>query len=181
MTSIDNEATMAAIQMTGNIKFRPLKARDWEAVSKIYRQGIETGIATFEQAVPDWKGWNKSHMKSCRLIAEVDNEIAGWGALTAVSSRCVYAGVAEVSVYVSKDHRGQKIGSKLLEQLIQASEKEGIWTLEAGIIPENKSSIKIHEVLGFRKIGYREKIGRLNGKWQDTVLYERRSKIVGKD
>lgn len=161
------------------IKFRPMLPEDWESIAEIYRQGIKTGIATFEQKVPDWKVWNENHMKTCRLIAEVDNEIAGWAALSPVSERCVYAGVAEVSVYISEDHRGMKIGVKLLEQLVLESEKHDIWTLQAGIFPTNTASIKTHEAVGFRKVGYREKIGQLNGKWQDTVLYERRSNRIG--
>ena len=119
------------------------------------------------------------HLKKGRLIAEEGNQIVGWAALTPVSDRCVYAGVAEISVYVSKSFRGKKIGSLLLQKLIQESEREGIWTLQAGIFPENIASIKIHEANGFHLIGKREKIGQMDGIWRDTMLFERRSKTVG--
>jgi L-amino acid N-acyltransferase YncA len=121
--------------------------------------------------------WNTNE----HCVAEIDNEIVGWAALTAVSGRCVYAGVAEVSVYISNNYRGQKIGTKLLDKLIAESENEKLWTLQAGIFPENIASLKIHEDLGFRKIGHREKIGKMNGIWRDTVLLERRSKVIGID
>ncbi len=158
-----------------------MKAADWTNVAEIYRQGIETGNATFQQEIPTWDDWNNGHIKSCRIVAEIDNEIVGWAALTAVSGRCVYAGVAEVSVYISNKYRGQKIGTKLLDKLIAESENERHWTLQAGIFPENIASLKIHEELGFRKIGHREKIGKMNGIWRDTVLLERRSKVIGID
>lgn len=158
-----------------------MKAADWTNVAEIYRQGIETGNATFQQEIPTWDDWNNGHIKSCRIVAEIDNEIVGWAALTAVSGRCVYAGVAEVSVYISNKYRGQKIGTKLLDKLIAESENEKLWTLQAGIFPENIASLKIHEELGFRKIGHREKIGKMNGIWRDTVLLERRSKVIGID
>ncbi|MEX2361961.1 MAG: N-acetyltransferase family protein, partial [Balneolaceae bacterium] len=164
---------------TKQLLFRPLTSNDWAAVSEIYKQGIETGTATFEQKVPPWEEWDLSHMKSCRLVAIEGNEIAGWAALSLVSGRCVYAGVAEISVYVSSTQRGRKIGSKLLGKLISGSESEGLWTLQAGIFSDNLSSIKIHEAMGFRRVGYRERIGQLNGEWKDTVLYERRSPVVG--
>ena len=158
-----------------------MKAADWTNVAEIYRQGIETGNATFQQEIPTWDDWNNGHIKSCRIVAEIDIEIVGWAALTAVSGRCVYAGVAEVSVYISNNYRGQKIGTKLLDKLIAESENEKLWTLQAGIFPENIASLKIHEDLGFRKIGHREKIGKMNGIWRDTVLLERRSKVIGID
>ncbi len=158
-----------------------MKAADWTNVAEIYRQGIETGNATFQQEIPTWDDWNNGHIKSCRIVAEIDNEIVGWAALTAVSGRCVYAGVAEVSVYISNKYRGQKIGTKLLDKLIAESENERHWTLQAGIFPENIASLKIHEELGFRKIGHREKIGKMNGIWRDTILLERRSKVIGID
>ena len=156
-----------------------MTADDWKSVAEIYRQGIETGNATFQQDIPSWNEWNNGHLKICRIIAEKDDEIIGWAALTSISGRCVYAGVAEVSIYVSNNHRDQKIGIKLLDKLISESEKEGLWTLQAGIFPENKPSLKIHEDLGFRQVGYREKIGKMNGIWRDTILLERRSKTIG--
>ena len=161
------------------ILFRPIKATDWEIVAEIYRQGIETNNATFQQQIPTWEEWDNGHLKNCRVLASIDNKIAGWAALTPVSGRCVYAGVAEVSVYVADNFRGQNIGKMLLNKLIIESEKENLWTLQAGIFPENIASLTIHEKLGFRKVGYRENIGKMNGEWRDTVLMERRSKVVG--
>lgn len=162
-----------------DIELRPLKHEDWIVVADIYRQGIETGNATFQMEIPSWNEWDSAHLKSCRIVAYIDNEITGWAALTPVSGRCVYAGVAEVSVYVSNQFKGQKIGTRLLETLIDESEKDGIWTLQASIFPENKASLKLHENLGFRKMGFREKIGKMNGVWRDTILLERRSRIAG--
>lgn len=156
-----------------------MTADDWKNVSEIYRQGIETGNATFQQEIPTYTDWDNGHLKNCRIVVIKDNEVAGWAALTSVSGRCVYAGVAEVSVYVADKNRGHKIGHKLLEKLIIESENEKLWTLQAGIFPENIASLKIHEALGFRKIGHRERIGQMNGIWRDTILLERRSKLIG--
>jgi L-amino acid N-acyltransferase YncA len=161
------------------IEYRPMVATDYEQVAQIYQQGIATGNATFQQDIPTWEDWDESHLKNCRTVGIMDNKIVGWAALTAVSSRCVYAGVAEVSVYVATNYRGLKIGTKLLEYLIEESEASNIWTLQAGIFPENIASIKIHELLGFRIVGKREKIGKMNGKWRDTLLLERRSEKIG--
>jgi len=161
------------------VTFRLFNKNDWNIISKIYREGIETENATFELKIPSWSDWNHNHLTNCRIVAELTNKIVGWAALSPVSSRCVYGGVAEVSIYISNNHFGKKIGTKLLKKLILESEKNGIWTLQSGIFPENKASIKIHSNLGFRKIGYREKIGKLHGQWRDNILMERRSKIVG--
>ncbi|MBK8723308.1 MAG: N-acetyltransferase [Saprospiraceae bacterium] len=161
------------------IEYRPMVATDYEQVAQIYQQGIATGNATFQQNIPTWEDWDESHLKNCRTVGIMDNKIVGWAALTAVSSRCVYAGVAEVSVYVATNYRGLKIGTKLLEYQIEESEASNIWTLQAGIFPENIASIKIHEQLGFRIVGKREKIGKMNGKWRDTLLLERRSVKIG--
>jgi L-amino acid N-acyltransferase YncA len=161
------------------IAFRPMLEAAWISVAAIYRQGIETGNATFQREIPSWEEWNTGHIKTCRIVACVEDEVIGWAALSPVSGRCVYAGVAEVSVYVANQFKGQKIGTKLLENLISESEKQGLWTLQAGIFPENKASLKIHENLGFRNVGFREKIGKMNGIWRDTILLERRSKTVG--
>ena len=161
------------------ITFSALLPEHWQAVRDIYEEGIRTGNATFQQSTPEWEEWNNSHLAHSRIVAIIDNEIAGWAALTPVSGRCVYAGVGEVSVYVAEKFRGQKIGNALLQELIKQSEQNNIWTLQAGIFPENKGSIKIHEANGFRTIGHREKIGQMNGVWRDTVLMERRSAIVG--
>lgn len=159
------------------ISYRPLLATDWNSVAKIYQQGIETKDATFETEVPSWDEWDGDHMNECRIVAEVDGEVLGWAALSAVSSRCVYQGVAEVSVYVSTDYLGKKIGSALLERLVIASEEAGIWSLHSGIFPENEVSIHVHEKMGFRIVGIHEKIGKMNGEWRDTVLMERRSHL----
>jgi phosphinothricin acetyltransferase len=161
------------------IAFQKLEAVHWPAVKNIYKEGIATGNATFEQHAPEWEPWNASHLQHCRIAAINDNELAGWAALTPVSGRCVYAGVAEVSVYVAEKFRGRKIGNALLEELVKQSEANNLWTLQAGIFPENVASIKIHEANGFRIIGYRERIGQMKGVWRNTVLMERRSKIIG--
>jgi Sortase and related acyltransferases len=161
------------------ITFETLQPNHWQVVKNIYEEGIKTGNATFQQTAPEWDEWNTSHINHSRIVALVDNEVAGWAALTPVSGRCVYAGVGEVSVYVTEKFRGQKIGNALLGELIKQSESNNIWTLQAGIFPENKSSIKIHETNGFRMVGYREKIGQMNGVWRDTILMERRSKNIG--
>lgn len=154
---------------------------DWLEVKRIYLEGIATGHATFEIDAPSWERWNDTHLAHTRLVARAGDAVKGWAALSPVSTRSVYAGVAETSVYVAGDSRGQGIGRALLEALIQASESKGIWTLQAAVFPENSSSIELHEALGFREVGRRERIGKLNGVWRDTVLLERRSAIVGTD
>ena len=159
--------------------FRSMNRNDWDAVAEIYRQGIASGHATFETEVPNWEKWNSDHLSHSRIVVTLNGEIQGWAALSPVSGRCVYGGVAEVSVYVATDHYGKKLGSGLLSQLIDLSEQNGIWTLQSGIFPENKASLKIHLNLGFREVGIRKKIGKMNGIWRDTVLLERRSKLVG--
>lgn len=161
------------------ITIEKLTQADWPVVKAIYEEGIQTGNATFEQSAPEWDIWDSSHLKTGRIIAKEDNNIIGWAALTAVSGRCVYAGVAEVSVYVSAIARGKGIGKILLQKLVADSELNNLWTLQAGIFPENIPSIKIHEACGFRVIGKRERIGKMNGMWRDTLLLERRSSVVG--
>jgi phosphinothricin acetyltransferase len=156
-----------------------MNKEDWTSVAEIYKEGIETGNATFQEDVPSWDEWDSAHIKACRIIAEIDFEIAGWAALLPVSRRDVYIGVAEVSIYVSNRYKGQKIGARLLKALVSASEEEGFWTLQAGIFAENIASLRIHRKNGFRKVGIREKIGRMKGKWRDTILLERRSKKAG--
>ncbi|HXS54957.1 MAG TPA: GNAT family N-acetyltransferase [Hanamia sp.] len=153
----------------------------WEAVKTIYEDGIATGNATFQTAAPGWQEWDDAHLKSCRIIATENNEVLGWAALSPVSSRCVYAGVAEVSVYVATNARGKKVGSLLLKELINQSEENGIWTLQSGIFPENKASISLHEKNGFRIMGYRERIGKMGNVWRDNLILERRSVTVGID
>jgi L-amino acid N-acyltransferase YncA len=161
-----------------NMKIRKLLVADWEQVRLIYEKGINTGNATFQTTTPSWEDWNQSHLDSCRIVSEDDNDLTGWAALTPVSSRCVYAGVAEVSVYVDPAHSGKGIGLALLNELVKQSEAESIWTLQAGIFPENIASLKIHEKAGFRLLGIREKIGKQNGIWRDTALLERRSLLI---
>lgn len=163
------------------MQIEPLAAIHYDAVKRIYLQGIATGNATFETTAPSWERWNNIHLLHSRLVAIDQDIVAGWAALTPVSGRCVYEGVAEVSVYVDEQMRGRGVGKKLLQQLIQESEHNNIWTLQAGIFPENKASLKIHADAGFREAGYREKIGKLNGRWRDVMLLERRSNVVGVD
>jgi phosphinothricin acetyltransferase len=162
------------------VLFRSLRKEDWPVVAEIYRQGIETGNATFEKKIPEWATWNQTHHDKCRLIAVADGKVAGWAALIPVSGRVVYSGVAEVSIYISSEFRGSGIGRRLLIKLVEESETEGFWTLQASVFPENAASIKIHLDAGFRKVGFREKIGIMDGIWRDTVLLERRSKVTGK-
>lgn len=159
------------------IVVRPLLLTDWERVSKIYQEGIATGIATFETEVPTWEIWDEKHIEHCRIVAEINSEVVGFAVLSQVSKREVYKGVAEVSVYVSTNHRGKNIGKVLLTQLVRESESKGFWTLQAGIFSENIASICLHEKCGFRIVGIREKIGKLHGKWHDNYLLERRSNI----
>ncbi|TMU87202.1 N-acetyltransferase family protein [Bacillus sp. BHET2] len=156
-----------------------IKPADWNQVAEIYREGIATGNATFQKDVPSWEVWDANHIQAGRIVMRSEDSILGWAAMSPVSSRCVYTGVAEVSVYVSSRHTGRGIGSLLLDALIEASERHGYWTLQSGIFPENRVSIKLHEKHGFRTIGHREKIGKMDGVWRDTVLLERRSKRVG--
>jgi L-amino acid N-acyltransferase YncA len=152
---------------------------DWEAVRSIYQDGIATGNATVETHAPDWESWNSNHRPDCRLVARDGDEVVGWAALSPVSTRSAYAGVAEVSVYVSESSRGSGVGKLLLSYLVSTSEAAGIWTLQAMIFVENEASIALHSSSGFRSVGIRERIGSLNGQWRDTLLMERRSNVVG--
>lgn len=161
------------------MEIKSIQEKDYPTIVEIYLQGIATGHATFQTAAPYWEEWDKSHLPFCRLVAFENEEILGWAALSPVSLRCVYGGVAEVSIYVANSARGKGIGKIIFGQLIKESEQNGLWTLQSGIFPENISSIKLHEEMGFRKIGYKEKIGKMNGVWRDNVIMERRSKIVG--
>jgi phosphinothricin acetyltransferase len=154
---------------------------DWEAVRSIYLAGIATGQATFEAEAPTWTTWNNSHLPAPRLVAVSEETPGGWAALSQVSTRPVYAGVAEVSVYVAEEMRGMGLGGLLLNALIKGSEENGIWTLQASIFPENVASISLHHSCGFREVGRRERIARMKGVWRDTLLFERRSKLAGLD
>ncbi|QQL49159.1 GNAT family N-acetyltransferase [Mucilaginibacter ginkgonis] len=160
------------------ITIRLLNRNDWPSVKEIYLKGMATDNATFQTEAPSWEDWDSSHLNFGRLAAEIDGTVVAWAALSPVSSRCVYAGVAEVSVYVDPAFAAIGIGSAILSQLITASESNGIWTLQSGIFPENTGSIRIHEKNGFRFVGRREKIGKMNGIWRDTLLFERRSKAI---
>ena len=161
------------------MELRNMTASDWEQVASIYEEGMATGHATFETKVPTFQHWDSNHLTNCRLVAVIDKKIVGWAALSPVSGRCVYGGVAEVSVYVSASSRGLGVGKLLLQRLILESEEAGYWTLQSGIFPDNLSSILLHEKLGFRKIGHRERVAQLHGVWKDNVLFERRSTTVG--
>lgn len=147
-------------------------------VSQIYSEGIETGIATYETKVPTWEQWDDKFLKICRFVVLIDKKVIAWCALSAISKREAYKGVAEDTIYVSRAAQGRGIGKLLLSHLITESEKAGFWTLQAGIFSENKVSIKLHENCGFRIIGIREKIAKRDGKWHDNVLLERRSKNI---
>jgi L-amino acid N-acyltransferase YncA len=158
---------------------REMTTTDWPDVQRIYLDGIATGNATFETEAPTWEHWDQNHHRFARLVMMARDEVAGWSALGPVSARRVYSGVAEVSVYIAASARGRGFGRQLLGQLIEQSERNGIWTLQAGIFPENKASIELHSRFGFREVGRRERIAKLNGVWRDTVLLERRSAAVG--
>jgi L-amino acid N-acyltransferase YncA len=163
------------------IAIREMTANDWPFVRSIYLAGVATGQATFETEAPDWDDWNQAHLPAPRLVAVSDGAIAGWSALSHVSKRAVYAGVAEVSVYVDENIRRRGVGSLLLAALATQSEKAGIWTLQASIFPQNAASISLHKSCGFREVGTRRRIGKLKDVWRDTVLLERRSEAVGRD
>jgi L-amino acid N-acyltransferase YncA len=151
---------------------------DWDDVARIYAEGIATALATFETEVPEWADWDAAHLPGHRLAARTGADMLGWAALAPVSGRCVYAGVAEVSVYVAAAARGAGVGTALLAALVASSEAGGIWTLEAGILPENTASLRAHERAGFRVVGRRERLGRMRGEYRDVLLLERRSAVV---
>jgi phosphinothricin acetyltransferase len=157
---------------------REMQQADSQNVLEIYRMGLETRNATFETTVPSWKEWDSKHLPHSRFVFEEYGKVNGWAALTPFSAREVYRGVAEVSVYVASGFRGKKIGSGLMEQIIISSELNGIWTLVSSVFPENEATLKLHSKFGFRIIGRRERIAKLEGKWRDTILLERRSDKV---
>lgn len=158
-----------------------MNSTDWDAVSRIYLEGIRTGNATFEEGIPPWPEWDRGHLPFARLVAEADGAVAGWAALSPVSGRRVYAGIAEVSVYVGVKHRGIGIGRELTAELIAESEQNGVWTLQAAVFPENAASLGLFEDCGFRVVGRRERLGKIAGVWRDVILLERRSTTVGID
>ncbi|MFN2406735.1 MAG: N-acetyltransferase family protein [Pyrinomonadaceae bacterium] len=152
---------------------------DWEQVRAIYLEGISSGHTTFESDAPSWEKWDAGHLEIARLVARKGDKVLGWAALSPVSSRHAYRGVAELTISVAKESRSRGIGRALLTALIEESERNEIWTLQAAIFPENMTSVKLHLRCGFREVGRRERIGKLSGVWRDTLLFERRSKTVG--
>ena len=156
---------------------RQLEPADWPDVARIYEEGILTGNATFETTVPSWDAWDSGHLARHRLVLTLDGDVVGWAALSPVSDRCCYSGVAEHSIYIAERARGLGFGRQLLAALIASSEDGGFWTLQSGVFPENEASIALHTALGFRVVGVRERLGRLHGVWRDVVLLERRSEM----
>lgn len=161
------------------MEIQGITVENYSEVAKIYKLGLATGVASFETNVPHWESWDKKYHSFCRHSAVIENKIVGWVALTPTSKRKVYAGVAEVSIYVDPAYAGKGIGRQLMTVLIPESEAEGIWTLQSGIFRENSASLALHQKFGFREIGYREKVAQRDGVWYDNVLMERRSRVVG--
>lgn len=167
-----------------SIGIRPMTAADWPAVERIYREGIATGNATFEAEPPAWEDFDREKVAIPRLVAVEDDLVIGWAAAGRTSSRCVYEGVLEHSVYVAEGVRGRGVGRRLLAAFLDASEAAGIWTVQSGVFPENEPSLALHHELGFRDIGTRERVGKMTygpyaGQWRDVVLIERRSTVIG--
>jgi phosphinothricin acetyltransferase len=156
---------------------RELQPADWPAVARIFEEGIRTGNATFETTAPTWEAWDAGHLADHRLVVTLDGDVVGWAALSAVSDRACYSGVAEHSIYVAERVRGLGFGRQLLAALVAAADAGGIWTLQSGVFPENEASLALHLSLGFRVVGVRERLGRLDGVWRDVVLLERRSEM----
>jgi phosphinothricin acetyltransferase len=165
--------------MISALAIEQMRPGDWAPVQAIYLEGIATGQATFETDAPSWEEWDAAHLRFARLVARDGRTISGWAALSPVARRQVYAGVAEVSVYVAANHRNAGVGRALLDALIAESEGNGIWTLQAAVFPENAATIALHLRCGFREVGRRERIGKLNGEWRDTIVLERRSALIG--
>lgn len=158
----------------------PLAAEHADAVLRIYQEGLDTGNASFETDAPSWSSFDAAHLTKHRFVVVDDTgDVVAWSALSPVSSRCVYAGVAESSVYAAACGRGRGAGRQALAAVIESSERDGIWTLQAGIFPENTPSLRLHELMGFRVVGIRERVGRHHGQWRDVILLERRSKVAG--
>jgi L-amino acid N-acyltransferase YncA len=156
----------------------PLEPEHWRDVARIYADGIATGNATFETEVPTWERWDEAHLAEHRLVAVDGGRVVGWVAVSPVSQRCVYGGVVENSVYVDASARGRGVGRLLLERLAASTEAAGIWTIQTGIFPENEASVRVHERVGFRVVGRRERLGKLHGVWRDVLFLERRSDVV---
>lgn len=159
------------------LSIRPLQAADWDAATEIYRQGMRSGLATFETVVPPWDQWVASHVLDLSFVATADDVVVGWISVGKISGRAVFHGVVEVSVYVAESAQGSGVGSALLRHLIEASEAAGVWTLEAWIFPDNPASLALHERNGFRVVGTREALGHDGQRWRDVVILERRSAI----
>ena len=182
------DATRQAVTAGGtearDLRIEPLEPADWPVVAAIYAEGIATGNATFETALPSWQRWDASHLPDQRLVAragpEQDLAVVAWAALAPVSDRCAYAGVAENSIYVAERARGLGVGRRLLTTLLERAEQAGIWTVQTGIFPENTSSLTLHRRCGFRVVGVRERVGQLHDRWRDVVLLERRSARIGR-
>jgi L-amino acid N-acyltransferase YncA len=169
--------------MAGKVNITAMQPEDWEQVRAIYLEGIATGTATFETEAPSWEKWDAGHLASPRLVARAEDgtkgPILGWASLSTVSGRCVYAGVVDESIYVAAAARGHGVGRALLSALCAGAEAAGLWTMQAGIFPENTASLRLHEACGFRVVGRRERMGKLAGVWRDVMLLERRSTVVG--
>jgi phosphinothricin acetyltransferase len=160
------------------VDVRDLRPEDWPEVAVIYAQGIATRNATFDTIVPSWRDWDAAHLDEHRFVAVREGRVAGWVALAPVSERCCYEGVAEVSAYVGEEARGEGVGSALMHTLVESSERAGIWTIQTGVFPENEASLAVCRRFGFRVVGIRERLGRLDGEWRDVLLLERRSEVV---
>ncbi len=171
--------SLATLRPVDGVRVEPMRPDDWAAVRRIFEDGIATGDATFETAAPSWEEWDGAHLPHSRLVARLGDDVVGWAALAPTSTRRVYRGVAELSVYVADGARGRGIGTALLHELIRSAEAEGIWTLQTGIFPENTVSVRLHERCGFRVVGLRSRLGRMHGRWRDVLLMERRSDAVG--
>ncbi len=169
------------VPVADGITITPMLPGDWPSVRRIYAGGIATGNATFETEVPDWETWDRNHRPECRLVARDGDEVVAWAALSPVSARACYSGIAEHSIYVDEAYRGQGIGKLLLAALVAESEAAGFWTLQSSIFPENLASIAVHLACGFRILGRRKRVAMLNGVWRDTVIVERRSGVAGAD
>ena len=159
------------------MEIRDMRTSDWDAVRTIYQEGMDTGMATFETTLPTWEQWNRKYLQSCRLVGTLEGHIVGFAVLSAVSSREVYKGVAEVSVYIGSEYRGHGLGKALLNALITCSEAADFWTLQAVVFASNTASLRVHQSCGFRTVGVRERIGQRHGVWHDNVLMEKRSDL----
>jgi phosphinothricin acetyltransferase len=166
------------VTKSASLAIESLQAEHWPGVARVYAEGIATRNATFETEVPSWDAWDSSHLPDHRFVALRDAEVVGWVAVIAVSSRCVYAGYVENSVYVAEAVRGQGVGRALLRALIDSTEAAGIWTIQAGMFPENEGSIRLHESVGFERVGLHRRLGKLDGEWRDVLMLERRSPVI---